>query len=196
MGILAAIGFPILVGIILFFVLPALEKPRQKFLSWLGIKSKDETRRSEELLQARPASESILPPPAEEAEQVLPSDLPGIPLADPNELIEDIESRAFMQQPDVAKHYLGMRINCIGEVARIDPPENDEVRFYVWRRGTHGRGAGLIFNVNKMLYPGLGILKNSDPIRVSGIIEKVSIPNIYLRDVKLIGYGKTFTPAK
>jgi hypothetical protein len=46
---LALILAPVLVGIILFFVLPALEKPREKFLHWIGLRRKTKTKKEGEM---------------------------------------------------------------------------------------------------------------------------------------------------
>jgi hypothetical protein len=44
----ALIGVPIAVAIIMFFLIPVLERPREKFLSWIGLEPKTKTKKQEE----------------------------------------------------------------------------------------------------------------------------------------------------
>lgn len=177
MSVLALIGIPVLAGVILFFILPTLEKPRQKFLSWIGIRRKIETQKSEELK----------PTPLAE--------VPCVPLVDPIEALKDIGAQPLLQQSGMAKHYLGMRIDCVGGLYSINERGKKEVelRVYVRPKGLYGQGATLSFKIDPTLYPGLGLLKDDDLVRVSGIIEKLIPPGIWLSEVKLISYGKSLT---
>ena len=174
---LALILAPIIVGIVLFFVLPILEKPRQKFLRWIGIRHKIETQKSEEL------------------KPTLLAEIPDAPLVDPIEALKDIRAQPLLQQSGLAKHYLGMRIDCIGRLSSIDERDKKEVelRVYVSPKEFLGRGAMLLFKIDSALYPGLGLLKDDDPVHVSGIIERLVPPSIWLSGVKVISYGKSLT---
>jgi len=173
---LALILAPIIVGIVLFFVLPILEKPRQKFLRWIGIRHKIETQKSEEL---KPTSLA---------------EAPDAPLVDPIEVVKDVGAQPLLQQAGMAKHYLGMRIDCIGELYEIRERHKEvELSVRVGPKERYGQAVGVIFKIDPALYPGLGLLKDHDPVHVSGIIKEVSLPVILLREVKLISYGKSLT---
>jgi hypothetical protein len=175
MWILALVVAPLVVVVISFFALPILEKPRQKFLNAIGIRHKIETQKSEELK----------PTPLAEA--------PDVPLVDPIEAVKDVGAQPLLQQADMAKHYVGMRIDCIGRLYGIKEQDNKEVELsvHIRREKPYGLGVGLIFKIDPALYPGLGLLKDDDPVHVSGIIEKLSSRIIHLHEVKLISYGKS-----
>jgi hypothetical protein len=176
MSVLVPIGATVIGGLILFFTLPILEKPRQKFLNAIGVKHKIETQISEEVkLTALPEA-------------------PVVPIVDPIEVVNDVGAQPLMQQADKAKHYIGMRVDCIGELFEIEELGNKKTQFVIHVRSnvTSGRyRAGLIFEINPTRYRGIGLLNKRDPVRVSGIIESVTTPLIYLGEAKLISYGKT-----
>ncbi len=179
MSVWALIVAPFLVAVVLFFVLPMLEKPRQKFLKAIGVKHNIE---SQTYLE-------IEPKPRAEA--------PVIPTVDPIAVVNDVGAQPLMQQADKAKHYIGMRVDCIGEVFGIEELQNKKTEFNIRLRskGTVGRyRVALVFEVDQALYRGISLLEKHDPVRVSGIIETIDGTLIWLREAKLISYGKSPSP--
>jgi hypothetical protein len=160
-------------GIILFFLLPTLEPARSKLLSWVGIK--------------KPASAQVVP-----EKPVLPptqtEEVPSSAIVDPGMIYAAIRQAPVLQRREVAKHYEGIKVEWTGKLFTITELPAGKLRITAcWStRFTES----FVFEVNVADYPGIGLLKDDDPIRVKGTIKDVEIPYpINLKDVTLVEYG-------
>lgn len=91
----------------------------------------------------------------------------------PLDIMATIEETPLLQKPDVAKNYIGLRISWAGKLARAEKTSNNNIRIAI----TTGEGSRIevvVFEINPKLYPGLGLLKYKHPIRVSGVISRIT----------------------
>lgn len=152
----------LVVGIVLFFVLPFLEKPRQKVLGLLGLNPKRE----------EPRTTMVTP------NFIGPS---------PSDITQAICNVPLLQQDDAAKHYVGIRVEWTGELSGISRTGAGMVRLNVinWRQDDWN---SFSFEVNSADYPGIGLLKDGARIRVTGYIKMANSFHIELRDAILLLY--------
>lgn len=183
MSVWALIVAPLVVVVISFFVLPILEKPRDKFLRWTGIRQ----RKSAAIVEMPKDSATIQPANTGISVQTLATRLDAV------EIAKAIRSAPLLQQPEISKHYVGIRIECDGELGNIDKLTDKKVRVLISVYPPSGKLAetvSVFFTMELKDYPGFGLLKYDDPIRVSGIIEKAEPRSLFLIDPKIISYGR------
>jgi len=157
-------------GIILFFVLPVLEKPRQKFLGLFGVK-----------------------PKLEEPKPVLLNPEPAYLLTpDPFGIIHAIQATPLLQRDEAAKHYAGIPVDWKGELVYIEKIGAGMLKLQVRLSQKSGVPSALsvFLEINSSDYPGIGIVKAGDPVHIKGYIKKIKNDWFELRDSKLITYGK------
>lgn len=101
----------------------------------------------------------------------------------PNEIIKTIKDAPLLQQSDVTKHYIGLKITCEGTLLDAVKKEKDIVRMLI-----SSSNESFLFYVNKNDYPGLGLLKNGAILKVEGMIESIeSMPYYFiLKDARII----------
>jgi len=177
---LASVIAAVIAGIALFFLLPIFGKPREAFLRWIGIKHS----RKSETLTEDPKGEMITKPADTEV-----SKLGLVNRLSPFEISRTIESAPPLQQSEVAKHYIGIRLDCIGELFSMKREGGGliGVHIMVW---TPTRSLSETVHVHFMVYQadyaGLALIKAGEPIHVSGLIKKVEPRSISLRNSKII----------
>jgi hypothetical protein len=115
--------------------------------------------------------------------------LPAATAIHPKEIIAAINSAPLLQQSDIAKHYLGIEVEWSGGIISAEKRRDNRVGLVI-RPGKPGLSVGVAFDVDPTQYPGLGLLREGDKIRVAGVIDRVGQVVIYLRDVRLLAYGK------
>ena len=146
------------------------------------------------LLRRSPPNSQL---PAEMPLQVVIDSVPTMPMSlpsaataiDPMEIISAIEAAPFLQQSDIEKHYLGIEVEWNGRLLSAAKHQDDKVGLVLGSPGP-GSDFGVAFDVDPTRYPGLGLLRKGDMIRVAGVIDKIVCPVILLRDVRLVAYGK------
>ncbi|MBE3102286.1 MAG: hypothetical protein IMZ47_08480 [Firmicutes bacterium] len=149
---------PILAGVVLFFVLPFLEKPRQDFLDLFGIN-----------------------PGKEESKSVSEFPCPG-----PFEVLDDIENAPLLQQDEVAQHYVGIQVDWTGQLVGIEKKDGGMLKLQVCLNRRFARTVCFFAEVNAADYPGIGLLKTGDKVRIKGYIKSATWGLINLRDATLI----------
>ncbi len=180
-----AIPAGIVVGIVLFFVLPFLEKPRQKFLGWFGVKSKKEEPKT--VIQEEPK----LVAKREEPKPAILIPEPTFFLSpDPFEIIKTIKALPLLLQEEAAKHYAGIRVDWKGSLSSMERTGAGMLRVMVLISRGYERPAIFFFEINSSDYPGIGTLNDGDPVHAEGYIKKIEGNLFSLRDSKLISYGK------
>jgi hypothetical protein len=162
-------------GIILFFLLAALEPARHKLLGWIGIKQpivKGELPASDKPSLPAPSIEPV-------AEN---------PVIDPGQINSTIQATPILQRSEAVKHYVGIKVDWAGKLIGLDKKPNGLIKISVgWRERIF---LCFEFEVDPADYPGIGLLKADDPIRVRGTIKEVVLPYpILLNDVTLVEYG-------
>jgi hypothetical protein len=88
----------------------------------------------------------------------------------PNEILTTIEQAPFLQQPEIAKHYVGLKVTWQGKLFSAWKERNDIVNIFI----IVPEYRTIVFNVNPNDYPGLGLLKKGTLLEVEGIIEKIN----------------------
>ena len=175
---------PILAAIVTFFLLPALEPSRQKFLRWIGIRpAKEPIMVKSEIPHANPpaAAATLLAPPA-------PAPTVG-PAVDPGMIYAAMDAAPLLQQRDAVKHFVGLKVDWSGTLKNIFKTGTETV--YINVAWNNELVKCFTFEVDEKDYPGLGLLKDKDRIRVIGTIKDVEIPYpIRLKNVTMVEYGK------
>ena len=123
----------------------------------------------QEVIDSPPATPSSRPP------ETLP--------LEPQAIIKAIKSAPFLQQSDLAKHYVGIRVEWAGKLISAEKREN-KVQLLLMTGHV-----GISFEVNPADYPGLGLLREDAAVRVSGIIESVNENFIKLKEPRLLTFG-------
>ena len=109
-----------------------------------------------------------------------PTNIIPIESLSPSEILKTINDAPFLQQSDVTKHYIGLKIQCEGTLSSVTEQEDDILMMHI-----SSSNVGIFFYVNKNDYPGLGLLKKDAVLKVEGMIE--SIFNYFiLKDARII----------
>jgi hypothetical protein len=98
----------------------------------------------------------------------------------PSEIIKTIRDAPLLQQDEITKHYIGLKVIWEGKLSSAYTKKNDIVRMYMY--SLH---CTIIFEVNKNDYPGLGLLKEGTILTVEGIIETIEV-DFKLKDARII----------
>jgi hypothetical protein len=98
----------------------------------------------------------------------------------PSKILRTIREAPLLQQDEVTKHYIGLKVTWEGELNNAYTIKNDIVRIVLC--SSH---KGIIFHVNKNDYPGLGLLKEGAMLTVEGIIEGIE-GYFVLKDARII----------
>ena len=109
-----------------------------------------------------------------------PADI--IPLASlsPSEILNTINEAPLLQQSDVTKHYIGLKIKWEGKLSGAMEVQDDIVRMHI-----SSSMETIFFYVNKNDYPGLGLLKSGTKLTVEGTIEFIGV-YFELKEAKII----------
>lgn len=84
-----------------------------------------------------------------------------------------INEAPFLQQPDITKHYIGLRVTWDGVLADARKTGSDLIRLQI-SVGKKGKEPEAIFvDIIPSQYPGIGLLKYGHSIRVSGVISGI-----------------------
>jgi hypothetical protein len=174
----------VIVLVIGIFLTPVIERPRDAFLRLVGLKSNP---KSQALVEA-PKSEVVQKPAEPEG-----SRLSLVPNLNPYEVCQAIDSAPVLQQEEVAKNYIGVPIDCVGELGAISRQGQRQgfVRVMITYFSSTERLREMVhihFVVYEPDYPGLALLKGGAKLHVSGVIESVLPPSIILKDAKLISF--------
>jgi hypothetical protein len=119
--------------------------------------------------------------------------LPDTPPIDPEVIIKTIRTAPLLQQPEIVKHYYGIRVEWTGRLFSIDKWDDSESDV------TLSIGCGSKYSYVQVYgkikptdYPGLGLLRRDDPIRISGVIDDIDygLGCLGLRDMRLVSYAK------
>jgi hypothetical protein len=104
---------------------------------------------------------------------------------DPFEIVRVIGNAPLLQQDEIAKHYIGIPVDCIGKLRSIQKTGGDilKLQISVYRKN---ESVDFFFEVNSANYPGIGLLKAEDNVHVKGYIKAANPNWITLRDAKLI----------
>jgi hypothetical protein len=101
----------------------------------------------------------------------------------PTEILKSIREAPLLQQSDVTKHYIGLKITWEGTLAGATEKGDGNVMMVISLSSE-----SIFFYVNKNDYPGLGLLKRGAILKVEGTIESIdSMPYYFtLKDAKII----------
>jgi hypothetical protein len=120
----------------------------------------------------------------------LTSDLPTTPVMKAEEILRSITSAPLLQQAELAKHYLGIHVDCWGALVNADTDKPGKVAMMILCNSAPNSFPCFVwFEVNLDDYPGLGLLHDGDPIRVSGTFDSISISTVNLKNARLLTYG-------
>jgi hypothetical protein len=105
-------------------------------------------------------------------------------------IIDIIESTPLLQQPEVKKHYIGIKVDWKGELGDIMDEEKGKVRMTI-KCGTKRGSPYAYFVIDPKKYPGIGLLRKHDPIHFTGTIHQLGplIDFIEIADAALVEYG-------
>ena len=98
----------------------------------------------------------------------------------PNEIYKDIKSVPLLQQQELIKHYIGIKVIWDGKLFDINRIDDNVVRI-----GLDCNEKIIFFKVNEKDYSGLGLLKTETLMKVEGIIEEIR-DYIDLKEAKII----------
>jgi hypothetical protein len=136
----------------------------------------------------QPISETAIPAPLQQELPKPPAESishPSTESLSPEDINEAIANAPVLQQPEIAKHYIGIKVSWKLQLASITKQEDDNIKIMLsyprWSRE-------IIFEVNLNKYPGLGLLKQGAPIKIEGIIDNIDGLFIRLKDVTIISY--------
>ncbi len=115
------------------------------------------------------------------------AELPDKATLVPEEIIKAIDDAPLLQQPDVEKHYRGLRIEWTGKLVSAEKFSENEVGLLLSSKKGH-HDAYIVFEINPGNYPGLGLLRSGASLQVVGTIRGVVTDVIYLKDVHLVHY--------
>jgi len=129
----------------------------------------------------QPISETPIPAPPQ---QELPK--PPSKSLSPQQINEALDNIPFLQKPEIAKHYIGIKVSWEGYLSTIGKSQKGgNIRIFLaypeWTRL-------IVFEVNLNDYSGLGLLNKGDPIKVEGVIDSVGDSSIELKDATIISY--------
>jgi hypothetical protein len=100
------------------------------------------------------------------------------------EISEALNMAPVLQQPEIAKSYIGLKVICEGYLMEVTKLDNNNIGISMTTSGFHNAN----FKVNLKDYPRLVLLKRGTPIKVEGIIRKVNMLWIDIDEVKIISY--------
>ena len=162
--IVTGVVITVVAGIILLFLLPILEPTKQKFLGLIGAKSvKEQAIVKPELpVSDKPVLQTALVP-SPEANKPVPERTVG-PAVDPGQIYSAIKSAPLLQQEEVAKHFIGVKVEWSGNVAIIKVKPTGMI--WIVANWNDQLMRSFEFEVNPPDCPGIGLLKDHDVVRV------------------------------
>jgi hypothetical protein len=105
----------------------------------------------------------------------------------PRDIVNSINQAPLLQQSEIAKHYIGIKVHWEGELQSTFKHVGNVVWIYL--NAKQPAGPSIKFQINPNDYPGLALLKRGAHIKVEGVIEEVKVTTaITLKDVKIISY--------
>jgi hypothetical protein len=139
----------------------------------------------------KPISGTAIPAPPQKLSELPSENTFGSPTTNfpqeslsPEEISRALNTAPILQESDIAKHYIGLKVIWEGGLYNIG--KNGDI--YVIGLSPHGGGRYIGFQVDANKYPGLGLLKRGAPIKVEGIISEFRGIFIQLKDVTIISY--------
>ena len=139
----------------------------------------------------KPISETGMPAPPRElpkpsAQEVL---RPSAKSLSPQEIDKALDNAPLLQKPEIAKHYIGIRVLWEGRLASITKlKKDDNVSILLGPKDGPNVGRYYAFDVDLNNYPGLGLLKAETAIKFEGVIDDIKDSYIDFRDVTIISY--------
>jgi hypothetical protein len=100
----------------------------------------------------------------------------------PKDIIQAIHDAPLLQQPDVAKHYVGLAVEWQGKLQSAERTDRGAIRITAVHDGRHLVG----FELEPSSYPGLGLLRSGTQVRFAGVIASVDLDWIALEDARLL----------
>jgi len=98
----------------------------------------------------------------------------------PNAIMTAIKEAPLLQQPDVLKHYTGLQVTWDGYLVDAYKMKDNLVQLMI-RVGEKN----VFVEIIPSHYPGLGLLKDHHPIRVSGTISEIQYGYFVLMDARI-----------
>jgi hypothetical protein len=120
-------------------------------------------------------------------EQFLVKIIEGLPVTDSltaDAIMTRIKEAPFLQQHDIKKHYIGLRVTWDGSFVSAEKRGSDLIRLQICV-GWKVEKINMVFvNIIPSQYPGIGLLKYGHSIQVSGAISEIN--NYFvLRDARI-----------
>ena len=110
---------------------------------------------------------------------------------DPQAIFDAIQSAPLLQQPEVEKHYHGLRVEWSGTLISAVKRADDNISLLLRCTSSGVPPLACSFEVNPAIYPGLGLLRADGSVRVAGVIDSISDEIIHLVEVQLVEYGNS-----
>lgn len=109
----------------------------------------------------------------------------------PIEIVLALKNMPLLQQEEHAKHYSGIEVDWPGELYSIERIGQDQIEIYLTNYSYELKeSACFSFKISTTDAPGIGLLKKGDPVRVRGVIEKVSRNGAAtLQSTKIVSFG-------
>jgi hypothetical protein len=101
----------------------------------------------------------------------------------PSKIMETIDQAPLLQQSEIVKHYIGLKVTWQGYLIGIVNIGNNNCRISIKDKDF---GTYIGFEINSIKHPGLGLLKYGDILKVEGKIKNIDTLWIYLSDVKIV----------
>jgi hypothetical protein len=101
----------------------------------------------------------------------------------PSKIMETIDQAPLLQQSEIAKHYIGLKVIWQGNLIGIYNISDNNYRILFKDKPL---GTFLDFEINSINYLGLGLLKYGDNLKVEGKIKKIDELRIYFSEAKIL----------
>jgi len=101
------------------------------------------------------------------------------------EIISIVKGAPLLQQSDIKSHYCGIRVRWVGKLVSMKPSEGKTVRILINCGEEFHDYSFSSFDVSRIDYPGLGLLKEGDRLEVEGTIEDIDLPIIKLKNARI-----------
>ena len=109
-------------------------------------------------------------------------------MLDPFEVTKIINETAILQRNQVANHYRGMPLDCVGQLHSImELSGGNRVRLMMTMSRKETYSCVVIqAQIDPSRVPGITLLKTGDLIRLKGVIERASENGFDLKDAELL----------
>jgi len=100
-------------------------------------------------------------------------------------ILTRINEAPFLQQPDITKHYIGLRVTWDGTLVDAKKVDSDLIQLII-NVGKKSKKIWIVWvDIIPSLYPGIGLLKYGHSIRVSGVISEIQPVLFKLSDARI-----------